>query len=138
MRLRLALVVFFLFSVCTGLAAAGVKPWIEVRSSHFRVLTNGSQNDARHVAKEFEQMRYVFADRHPNFRLEGGAPLVVFAAQDEATAKSLEPAWWKLKGAKPVGVFHHAWEKEYVMVQLEALKGGALEVVYHEYTHSIL
>jgi tetratricopeptide (TPR) repeat protein len=135
---RFAPVVLCLFSLCTISAAAGVKPWIEVRSPHFRVLTNGSQNDARRVAKEFEQMRYVFVDRHPTFRLEGGAPLVVFAAQDEATAKSLEPAWWKLKGAKPVGVFHHAWEKDYVMVELEALKGGALEVVYHEYTHSIL
>lgn len=137
MRLRFAWVVLFLPSVCTT-SAAREKPWIEVRSPHFRVLTNGSQNDARRVAKEFEQMRYVFVDRDPNFRLEGGAPLVVFAAQDEATAKSLEPALWKLKGAKPAGVFHHAWEKEYVMVQLEALKGGALEVVYHEYTHSIL
>jgi Tfp pilus assembly protein PilF len=83
-------------------------------------------------------MRSVFADRYPDFRLEGGAPLTIFAALDESTAKSLEPALWRSRGAKPAGVFHHAWEKEYVMVQLEAWKRGALEIVYHEYTHSIL
>lgn len=134
---RRAIFVVSFVSICFSAASARDKPWTEVRSAHFRVLTNGSQSDARQVAKEFEQMRYVFADRYPDFRLEGGAPLEVFAALDEPTAKSLEPAIWKSKGVKPVGVFHHGWEKEYVMVQLEALKNGALEVVYHEYTHSI-
>jgi hypothetical protein len=118
-------------------ASAHQKPWIEVRSPHFRVLTNGSQNDGRHLAKEFEQMRYVFADRYPDFRLEGGAPLVIFAALDEPTAKSLEPAIWKSSGAKPAGVFHHGWEKQYALVRLDGAD-GAREVVYHEYTHTIL
>ena len=133
---------FVSFLVClvvvpTIAARAGEKPWLEVRSPHFRVLTNGSQGDARHVAREFEQMRYVFATRFPNFRLESGAPLLVFAARDEETAKSLEPNLWKMKGAKPAGLFHHGWEKQYVMVRLDTWGQGAHEVAYHEYTHSI-
>lgn len=120
-------------------ALAGDKPWLEVNSPHFRVLTNGSAADARHVAHEFEQLRYVFASQFPNFRLESGAPLLVFAARDEETAKALEPQVWKLKGtAKPAGVFHHGWEKQYLMVRLDAWGQGAREVVYHEYAHSIL
>jgi hypothetical protein len=122
MRIR-AILVVSLLSLFSIPARANQKPWIEVRSPHFRVLTNGSQNDARHVAKEFEQMRYVFADRHPDFRLEGGAPLLVFAALDEPTAKSLEPAMWKAKGAKPAGIFHHGWEKEYALIRLDAGEG---------------
>jgi Tfp pilus assembly protein PilF len=117
---------------------AGEKAWIEVCSPHFRVLTNSSQHDARRVAHEFEQMRYVFAEHNPQFRLEGGAPLTIFAAADENTAKMLEPSMWKAKGAKPAGVYHHAWEREYVMVRMDAWNRGAHEVVYHEYTHSIL
>jgi len=137
--MRRAIFVASLLSILATTASAREKPWIEVRSPHFRVLTNGSQNDARHVAKEFEQMRYVFAERYPEFRLEGGAPLVVFAALDEPTAKSLEPAMWKSKGAKPSGIFHHGWEKQYALVRLDTFGGnGAKEVVYHEYTHSIL
>src|SRR6516162_7495084 len=108
---RIALLLFLsvIFSRCLW---AGEKPWIEVSSPHFRVLTNGSQNEARHVAREFEQMRYVFVEYEPQFRLEGGAPLTIFAAQDEDTAKMLEPSLWKRKGAKPAGVYHHAWERE--------------------------
>ncbi len=119
-------------------SAAAEKPWIEIRSPHFRVLTNGSPADARHVAHEFEQMRYVFASQFPAFRLDSGAPLTIFAARDEQTAKELEPAMWKAKGIKPAGVFHHSWEKQYVMVRLDATGLSPRVEVYHEYTHSIL
>lgn len=123
-----------------GFAAAHAsdKTWIEVDSPHFRVLSNGSASDARHVAREFEQLRYVFATEFPDFRLESGAPLVIFAARDEATAKAMEPVVWKSKGVKPAGVFHHGWDKQYVMVRLDSWGQGAREVVYHEYTHSIM
>jgi Tfp pilus assembly protein PilF len=129
---------FFFTLLFTPSLWAGEKPWIEVTSPHFRVLTNGSPNDGRHVAHEFEQMRYVFAEHNPQFRLEGGAPLTIVAAQDESTAKALEPNFWKSKGAKPAGVYHHAWEREYVMMRLDVGRHDAHQVVYHEYAHSIL
>jgi hypothetical protein len=53
---------------------SGETPWTEARSSHFRVLTNGSNGDARKVLREFEQLRWVFATRFPGSRLESGAP----------------------------------------------------------------
>jgi len=43
-----------------------------------------------------------------------------------------------MKGVKPAGVYHHAWEREYVMIRMDAWNNGSHEVVYHEYTHSIL
>ena len=137
MLFRLRAIVI-LVSASAALATAGEKPWIEVRSPHFRVLTNGGTKDARRVAHEFEQMRYVFATQFPTFRLESGAPLLVLAARDEPTEKVLEPALWKIKGAKPVGEFHHGWEKQYVVVRLDTWGQGAHELVYHEYIHSIL
>lgn len=125
--------------LATAATAFAEKPWTEVRSPHFRVLTNGSVADGRHVAREFEQLRYVFATEYPSFRLESGAPLTIFAAQDEYTAKSLEPFLWKaMKGAKPAGVFHHGWEKQYVMVRLDATGLSPQQEVFHEYAHSIL
>ena len=129
---------FLLIAIFAAPVLGREKPWIEVRSPHFRILTNGGANDARHVAQEFEQMRYVFQERNPMFRLEGGAPLTVFAAADEATAKVLEPFTWKAKGAKPAGIYHHAWEREYVMMRLDDWNLGAHDIVYHEYAHSIL
>jgi Tfp pilus assembly protein PilF len=138
MSSRFVSFLFLLLCCCTTAVLAGEKPWNEVRSPHFHVLTNGSLGEARRVAQEFEQMRYVFATQFPKFRLESGAPLLIFAARDEDTAKALEPGRWKMKGVKPAGVFHEGWEKQYVMVRLDTWGEGAHEAVYHEYVHSIL
>jgi len=138
MSRRLAGLLIGLLTISAVEAIAVEKPWVEVNSPHFRVLTDGTPADARHVAGEFEQLRYVFASQFPNFRLESGAPLTVFAARDEGTAKLLEPHIWQTKGPKPAGIFHHSREKQYVMVRLDTWGQGAHEVVYHEFAHSIL
>jgi Tfp pilus assembly protein PilF len=134
-RLVLASLVFVSFS---GRAFAGDKPWIEVDSPHFRVLSDGSDKDARRVASAFEQIRAVLADHFPNFRLESGAPLLVLAARNEDTAKKLAPELWKGKGAKPAGYFQHGWEKQFAMVRLDTVAPETYEVVYHEYVHTVM
>lgn len=135
---QLRLFALFIFVCSATPAYAGEKPWIEGKSPHFRVLTDSSASDARRVLFEFEQMRSVFATRFPSFRLDSGAPLVIFAAHDEETAKALAPALWKQKGSKPAGFFHHGWERQYALVRMDTWGVGAHEVVYHEYTHMIL
>ena len=70
-NLRLFPVLVLLFvGVSSPVAQASEKPWTEVRSPNFRVLTNGSAADGRRVAREFEQMRTVFAVAFPKMRLE--------------------------------------------------------------------
>lgn len=119
--------------------AAHAEPtWTEVRSPHFRVLTDGSGRDARLVAHEFEQMRYVFVLRFGNSKVESGAPLTIVAARDGNTLRELEPGLWKAEGDKIAGEFHRGWEKQFALVRLDEWSTGAREVVYHEYTHSIL
>ncbi len=116
----------------------GDKPWIEVKSPHFRVLTDAGAGDGRRVAREFERLRAVFAARFPEFRLDSGAPLTIFAAKDEKTAKTLAPSLWKMKGAKPVGYFQHSWEKQFALVRMDTWSQGTERIVYHEYTHMIM
>jgi tetratricopeptide (TPR) repeat protein len=123
--------------ILSAASLAGEKPWTEVRSPHFRVMTDGSAADGRKVAHEFEQMRNVFATHLPHARLESGAPLLIFAVRDEDTAKGLEPHIWKA-GANRAGEYHHGWEKQFAIIRLDTWgREGAKQVVYHEYTHSI-
>lgn len=139
MRLRFAIdAVLLLLFVLVPALFARENGWIEVYSSHFRVLSDGSEHDARRVAREFEQMRAVLADHFPIYRLESGAPLLVLAARDENTAKKLAPQLWKAKGAKPAGYFQHGWEKQFAMVRLDTIAPDAYQVVYHEYVHTVL
>jgi Tfp pilus assembly protein PilF len=119
-------------------ASAGEKTWIEVTSPHFRVLSDGGDRDARRVAREFEQMRTVFSGGFPDLRLESGAPLLVLAPRDENSMRNLAPQFWKQKGAKPAGYFQHGWEKQFAVVRLDQVAPAAYQVVYHEYTHTLL
>jgi tetratricopeptide (TPR) repeat protein len=118
---------------------ADEKPLTEVRSPNFRVLTNGSDHDARRIALEFEQMRAVFAVGFPHMRLTTGSPLLIFAVQDENGMKALAPGRWKnFKGPKPAGYFQHGWEKQFAVVRVDQDRPGAYNVVYHEYVHTLL
>jgi Tfp pilus assembly protein PilF len=119
------------------------KPWREIRSPHFRVITNGSEGAGRHVAREFEQMRAMFASEFPGYRLDSAAPLLILAPEDESTAKKLVPQYWQHSGPKPAGVYCHAWEQPYALVRLDAVGSDKITkdefaVVYHEYVHSLL
>src|SRR6266404_1537564 len=134
----LSISTLLLLSVIPLSSHAGEKPWTEVRSPNFRVLTNGSANDGRRVAREFEQMRAVFALGFPKMRLETGAPLLIFAPRDEYAMKAMAPAFWKASGPKPAGLFQHGWEKQYAVIRLDQDVPGRNNVVYHEYVHTLL
>jgi tetratricopeptide (TPR) repeat protein len=118
--------------------ASAEQTWREVKSPHFRVLTDGSSNQGRMVANEFEQMRHVFALRFNNDEIESGAPLTIVAARDIGTLRELEPLLWKAQGDKVAGEFHRGWEKQFALVRLDTWGDSNEVVIYHEYTHSIL
>ena len=138
-RLKFIAPVSALALLLASSSLAGDKPFTEVRSPNFRVLTNGSEHDARRIALEFEQMRAVFAMEFPKMRLTTGAPLLIFAVQTENDMKAMAPAMWKNhRGPLPAGLFQHGWEKQFAIVRLDQDVRGAYSVVYHEYVHTLL
>lgn len=110
--------------------------WREIQSPHFRVITEGSERDGQDVAKEFEQMRSVFAVRFPNANLDTGAPLLIMAVR-EPGLQALGPALWK-NHERVAGEFFQGWERRYALVRLDTFGDLNQAVVFHEYTHSIL
>lgn len=109
--------------------------WREVQSPHFHVVTDGTESDGRNVAKEFEQMRSVFAVRFGD-GMQDGPPLTVFAV-DEGDVKLLSPRLWK-DHDRVAGEFFSKWEQQYAMVRLDAFGDLNQAVVFHEYAHSVL
>ena len=128
---------FALFSLLVVGAQGEQKPWTEVKSPHFRVITDASQRDARDVANEFEQMRYVFASHFPGFRLESGAPLTIYVARDYDSAKTLAPGLWK-HNENLVGFYHPGWEKQFAVVRMDDWSTQQHWAVYHEYVHGVM
>jgi tetratricopeptide (TPR) repeat protein len=134
---------FLIFILICASAPGEEKPWREIRSAHFRIITDGSEKDGRHVARAFEQLRAVFATQFPGYRLDYDAPLIILAPRDEAATKKLVPEFWQHSGPKPAGIFFPAWEQQYALVRLDTIGSNTgskdeFAVVYHEYVHSLL
>ena len=74
--------------------AAGPENWVELRSPNFITVTNANEKQARRVAYQFEMIRAVFREF---FNLQGSAqdqPVIIIAAIDENTLKTLLPEYW--------------------------------------------
>src|SRR5215470_992961 len=125
---------------CSCAAPASAKDsWVEVRSPNFTVLSNAGDKEARRIADQFEQFREVFRATLPQFRVDLGKPLIIFAVKDEDSLKLLLPAFWETKGHVHPAGFYSPGEESHLVAVRTGLEGEIpYEIVYHEYTHAIM
>jgi tetratricopeptide (TPR) repeat protein len=134
----------FLVGLTVIPAQAEQKIWLEARSPHFRVLSDGTEAEARSVARQFEKIRVAFATALPTLHLDSPAPLLILALRNESSAKALLPDLWKRQEVKPGGFFASGSERSFAVVRLDVIRrqsasqGDGYQVVYHEYTHALL
>src|SRR5215813_4648843 len=125
-------------SVC-GASSGTIDAWVEVRSPHFVVASNAGESEARRIAVEFERVRSIFHAAFPKFKVDPAQPIVILAARDEATMRSIAPDEWQGEGkVRPSGLFHSDGEKDYVVLRLDGEGTTAFHTIYHEYTHALL
>ena len=134
---------FFSAALCGFLCAAPAVAedhWIEVRSPHFRVLTDSTAADARMVAAEFELMRYVVRWRFPAMRPDSNVPLTIVAARDGTTMKELAPTHFgRVPVADlPTGEYFTYWERDLDIIRLSIWKQPVHEEIYRGYIHALL
>jgi TPR repeat protein len=138
MRTPVAGLVFLAVSAAAAPAAAAERPWVEVRSPHFQVLTDAGEKAARDVAEQFEQIRAAFSMLGSKLRLDPAQPLTVIAARDERSLRQLVPHYFEAKGrARPGGVFLPLQHRTFVVLR-EDLAGeddSGHSVLFHEYVH---
>jgi tetratricopeptide (TPR) repeat protein len=122
-----------------GMPTEARSEWVEVRSGHFVVASNAGAMEARSVAERFEQVRAIFQGAFPKFRVDGLQPMVILAARDEATMKTLAPEDWQQEThLRPAGLFHSDGEKDYVVLRLDAEGTSTFHTILHEYTHALV
>lgn len=130
---------FFFVSLCLGGEVnAAEKPWLEVRSPHFVVVSNAGEKQARRVAGQFEQIRAVF-QKGWKVRVDPGQPFLILAVKDEKSLRELLPEFWETPGrTHPAGYFQGGPEKHYAALRLDARGDNPYHVLYHEYMHMLL
>jgi tetratricopeptide (TPR) repeat protein len=131
---RILILLLFTGIARSGAAASG--PWLEVRSEHFRVMTDSTEQQGRRVLDQFERMRWIFQTLFPKANLDPSAPIVVLATRDRESFQSLEPEAYLAKGQMDLaGCFLRAPETNYVLLRLDGDQEHPFATVYHEYTH---
>ena len=124
----------------TPTPADNPETWVEVRTPHFTVASNGGEKTARRVADQFEQIRFLFSKALlSSVRLDPGAPILIFAAKNEKSLSQLLPEYWARQGQlHPAGLFVPGPEKNYIALRTDTDEEYAYHTIYHEYVHLII
>ena len=107
---------------------AAERTWIQVASPNFTVVSDAGEKSAARAAWQFEQVRALLHRLWPWARIATGKPVVIFAARDENTMKSLAPAFWEGRGGvRPASVFTSGPDRHYIAVRTDVNEPDSLE-----------
>src|SRR5277367_3379182 len=56
-----------------------IEPWVEIRTAHFIVASDGGEKTARRIADEFETLLRIFQATMPGARVTNGVPVLILA-----------------------------------------------------------
>ncbi|MBZ5648426.1 MAG: tetratricopeptide repeat protein [Acidobacteriia bacterium] len=114
---------------------APAQEWVEVKSPHFSVITDGGEKRGREIALRFEQMRAVFGQLFNRKYVSLPVPLEIVGFRN---GKEMRP-YVPLFQGKPVevaGLFEQGEDRSFILIDLSSEAGW--EVVFHEYAHQLL
>src|SRR5260370_42429112 len=121
--LAFALCLMFVF-LCSAVHADDkkkiekVEPWVELRTPHFVVASDGGEKTARRVADQFEMVRRVFQATMPNAHFDTGVPLQILAARDGKSFAILLPEYpFDKRHPQPEGIFVSGVERNYIAMR---------------------
>jgi hypothetical protein len=115
-------------AVCGSVASwAAERTWVLVTSPNFTVVSDAGDKSASRTAWQFEQVRAVLQRLWPWARIATGKPVVIFAARDENTMKSLMPKFREVKGGvRPASVFVGGPDRHYIAVRTDVAEPDSL------------
>ncbi len=116
-----------------------IEPWVEVRTAHFVVASDGGEKEARHVADQFELLIRVFQATMPNARLNRGIPIQILAAKDGPSFARLFPEFpFDKKRPQPPGLFVDGPEMTFIGIRANASGPDPFYDIYRDYSHVVL
>ena len=116
-----------------------IEPWVEVRTAHFIVASDGGEKTARHFAEQFEALLRIFQSTMPNVRLTNGLPARLLVARDGQSFARVVPEFPFAKTREqPAGLFVAGPEKTYIAIRANAAGRFVFQDIYHEYASAVL
>jgi tetratricopeptide (TPR) repeat protein len=116
-------------------AFAGESQWVEVKSPHFSVVTDGGEKRGREVAIRFEQMRAVFGALMAKGNVNLAVPLQIVAFRNTKELRQFAPLW-NGKPTQVAGLFQGGSDRSFILLDLSV--ENPWQVVFHEYGHQLM
>jgi tetratricopeptide (TPR) repeat protein len=116
-----------------------IEPWVEIRTAHFIVASDGGEKTARRFADEFETLLRVFQATMPNSRVSTGIPVRILVARDGQSFARMAPEFpFDKRHEQPPGLFFFGREKGYIGIRGNASGHYPFIEIFQSYAHEIL
>jgi hypothetical protein len=120
--------------------AAEPSPWLEIHSTHYKVITDAGEKKGKEVALRFEQMRAVFATLLMKQRLNEPVPLTILAFKNDKNYYQSAPLrQGRDNQAQPIdvpGFFLPGEDQNFIVLNL--LEEESWRAVAHDFAHLLL
>ncbi len=133
--LRLGFCLLLPLLLAAPAAVAGDAPWIEVKTEHFRVITDAGEKNGREAATRFEQMRSAFGLVFGRKTINETVPLRIIAFRNTKEFRRYSPLF-RGKIIELAGFCIPAQDEDFVAIDMSL--PYSWETVMHEYAHVLL
>ncbi len=128
--------VLLLLTTASRLHAESGPHWLQVKTEHFTVYTDGSDHQARQISAQLERMQGLFAKLLPHATTDTGSRILVLALKNRKDFQMVQPADSLAKGSLDLaGLFLQRQDRSYILLRLDTEGEHPYAIVYHEYTH---
>src|SRR6202166_2689524 len=116
-----------------------IEPWVEIRTAHFIVASDGGEKTARRIAGEFETLLRVFQATMPNARISTGVPVRILVSRDGQSFARMAPEFpYDKRREQPPGIFVFGEDKSYIGVRGNASGHFPYTEIFQNYAREIL
>lgn len=116
-----------------------IEPWVEIRTAHFIVASDGGEKTARKFGDEFESLLRVFQATMPKARVTTGIPARILVARNGQSFARVAPEFpYNKNRDQPAGTFVDTPEKTFIVIRGNASGRFAFADIYQNYAKQIL
>jgi len=116
-----------------------IEPWVEVRTAHFIVASDGGEKTARRFADQFETLLRIFQATMPNSRVSTGVPVRILVPRDGKSFARMAPEFpFDKNHEQPPGIMFSGPEKMYIGIRANASGRFPYLEIFQNYAREIL
>lgn len=123
-----------LFTLALGVTAEAKDKWLEARSAHFTVVSNGGEGRAKQILKDLEQLRRLINELLPAQRVDGSKPAIFYLFKNAKSMRPFQPTVSD-KREEWYGMYRPTPFRNIVLMRSDGTSDAARKLAFGQYMH---